>query len=549
MASRPMFVALAEAFHAEGTDIAFVLTGNGNMHWDAAFSALSGTRSVHVRHEHCACSMAIAYAAVTGKVGVASVTCGPGLSQIMTALASAARSRIPLVVFAGEGPIDAPWYHQNVDQPSLVKGTGAEYIAAHSPRQVMHHVMRAFFIARTERRPVVVGVPLDMQMQNGDFAYRPSALFIPEAGPRVPNPDYVRRAVARIAAARRIVILAGRGALAAGARAACEKLADLCDAALATTLPARGLFAGHPRHIGVSGGYAHEAAREAFEASDLVISVGSSLTPFTSDKHNLFRPQDVLMIDADPVGGAYGDIPPPDLLCGDALLCLEALAAELEARPRGADWDVAEYSRRVHTEPADSTTYEVGSDLLDPRAVVAALDRTLPRHWQYVTGAGHYLYFVTHLYNRDAANFLSLPEYGAIGNGLSYAIGMAFARPDVPVVLLEGDGGLMMHVQELETIRRYGLKILICVLNDGAFGAEIHRLRAEGLNDAGTIYGRDQLAAVARGFGLRGATVRSLEPIPELLEEYKAGADTMLWDIQISDRVLSPTMRRATGAG
>ena len=101
MAETKIYRALAEAFLAEGVDTLFVLTGDGNMHWEAALAERNSFQSYHVRHEHSACAMATAYAAKTGKVGVASVTCGPGLTQIMTALATAARARIPLVVFAG----------------------------------------------------------------------------------------------------------------------------------------------------------------------------------------------------------------------------------------------------------------------------------------------------------------------------------------------------------------------------------------------------------------------------------------------------------------
>ena len=126
----PVYRYLAQRFRAEGLDRAFVLTGDGNMYWNAAFEAEPGARSVHVRHEHCACSMAIAYARKTGRVGLASVTCGPGLTQIMTALATAAAARIGLVVLAGESPLHSPWNNQGIDQAPLVRATGAEYCTA-----------------------------------------------------------------------------------------------------------------------------------------------------------------------------------------------------------------------------------------------------------------------------------------------------------------------------------------------------------------------------------------------------------------------------------
>src|SRR5215468_9821233 len=132
MSNMPIYEALAHAFAAEGVDTHFTLMGDGNMHWATAMTNLPAMSSFSARHEHCACAMAMGYHLATGKVGVASVTCGPGFTQIITALTVAARGRVPLVVFAGEAPVNAKWYNQAADQPLLCAGTGAHYIAAHS---------------------------------------------------------------------------------------------------------------------------------------------------------------------------------------------------------------------------------------------------------------------------------------------------------------------------------------------------------------------------------------------------------------------------------
>ncbi|MDP9095790.1 MAG: thiamine pyrophosphate-binding protein, partial [Pseudomonadota bacterium] len=227
MPTVPIYQALADAFVAEGVDTLFVLTGDGNMHWDVALSAHDRVRSFHVRHEHCACAMASAYAVASGKVGLASVTCGPGLTQIMTALATAAQGHIPLVVFAGETPMHAAWYNQHIDQAPLVTACGAHYIASHSPVQMLNQVRNAFFIARTRRQPVVLGVPLDLQQQliEADAEYLPSTAFIPDTGPMAAHPAYVAKAAALIDLAQHIVVIGGRGVIEAGARQACEELA------------------------------------------------------------------------------------------------------------------------------------------------------------------------------------------------------------------------------------------------------------------------------------------------------------------------------------
>ena len=140
---------------------------------------------------------------------------------------------------------------------------------------------------------------------------------------------------------------------------------------------------------------------------------------------------------------------------------------------------------------------------------------------------------------------MTIREFGAIGNGISYAMGVAAARPDRTVVLFEGDGSLIMHVQELETIRRHGLKILIVLMNDGAYGSEVHKLRSEGMPEDGAVFGYCDFAAIARGFGLAGHTVSNLDDVPNLVKEFAAGKGAAIWDFHVSDKVLSPTIRRA----
>jgi thiamine pyrophosphate-dependent acetolactate synthase large subunit-like protein len=123
-------------------------------------------------------------------------------------------------------------------------------------------------------------------------------------------------------------------------------------------------------------------------------------------------------------------------------------------------------------------------------------------------------------------------------------MGVAAARRNGKVVLIEGDGSLLMHIQEFEPMRRQGIKFLICVLNDGAYGAEIHKLRQDGLDDSGAIFGRPDFASIAKGFGLRGTNVTDLGQLVSLLRNYESGDTADVWNIPISDQVTSPTMRR-----
>src|SRR5690606_21303702 len=136
----------------------------------------------------------------------------------------------------------------------------------------------------------------------------------------------------------------------------------------------------------------------------------------------------------------------------------------------------------IRDEPVDPGNYDIERGLLDPREVVAELDRILAKDFDTICGSGHQSFFHTTMRGWDAEKYHVMRDFGAIGNGLSYTGGVAAARQDGKVVLFEGDGSLMMHIQELETLKRHRLEALICVFNEGAYGSEIHKLRQDGID-------------------------------------------------------------------
>lgn len=552
MSEMTIYEALAHAFKTEGVDTFFALMGDGNMHWATAMNHLDGVEMIHVRHEHCACTMALGYTSATGKVGVASVTCGPGFTQIMTALATAARGRIPLVVFAGEAPMNAKWYIQAIDQAPIAAATGTHYIAAHSPRRMHQYVREAFYVARHERRPVVLGVPYDLQKQPiPDLGpYEPSSTIVPLLAPLPPNPADIDAVVEQLVAAECPVILAGRGVLAAGARQIVEDLAERTGAAIMTTLLARGLYDHNPYSFGIAGGYARPVTREVGAQADLVIAVGASMSYFTVDGSGMFPKAEVVQIDMEPQGIRHGAKVADRYVRADAKLAVEAMLERLGERPNtNAKIRSPELARRFREEPADTAAYDIPDGILDPRTVTDELDRVLDKDFDTVCGSGHQSYFHSIMRGWDPEKYHNMRDFGAVGNSIGYAAGVAAVRKNGKVVLFEGDGSLIMHIQEFETIRRHGLKLLICVMNDGAYGSEIHKLRQEGIDDSAAIFGRADLAAIARGFGLRGATVTEIGQFEKLFEGYQANDTAEVWDIHISDQVITPRMRKQLRVG
>jgi thiamine pyrophosphate-dependent acetolactate synthase large subunit-like protein len=541
---------LSQAFVAEGVDTLFALLGDANMYWGAVMAQKFGVRVVHARHEHCAVAMAEGYARHTGKVGVASVTCGPGFTQIMTALATAVRGSMPLVVFAGDSPTSSAWYVQQLELGPLATATGARYVSVKSVDRMLDSVREAFYTARQERCPVVLGVPMDLQKQPFPWGaeYSPSTELMPTPQRPAPDPVLVDKVAALIAESKRPIFIAGRGCVRSGAGPAIEALAERCGALLATSLFAKGLFDHHRFGIGIAGAYASPLAREEFAACDLLIGFGAGLGHYTTEAGYLYPNAKTVQVDLNP-RGLYQGLRIADLhIRADAKTTAEALLEKLEERRYSSSGArtpmLAKQIADMKARP-DSKEFLVAADTVDPRPAMQELDAAIPKDWTVVSGGAHFAGIaVTHMHGRRAENIHVINDFGAIGSGFPIAIGVAAARNDGKVLLLEGDGSLMMHIQELETIRRHNIRMLICAVNDGGYGAEVHKFRAYGYDPKESVHGRGDIAAIARGFGLRGEKVTTLGRFKSLFAEHEGAAGPELWDLHVDDTIPSAAYRR-----
>lgn len=150
-----------------------------------------GCRTIQARYEHCAVSMATSAAEAKGTVGLAPVTCGPGLTRIMTALATAVRVQIPLVVFAGEAPVGSAWHNQEIGKAPFVTAAGATYILVVHPPRLADQMREAFLHARLNRCPAMIGAPFDLQAQvHPAKPYTPFTALLPGAGRIVVYEDH-----------------------------------------------------------------------------------------------------------------------------------------------------------------------------------------------------------------------------------------------------------------------------------------------------------------------------------------------------------------------
>jgi thiamine pyrophosphate-dependent acetolactate synthase large subunit-like protein len=411
-------------------------------------------------------------------------------------------------------------------------------------------VREAFYTARQERVPVVLGVPMDLQKQPFPWGaeYSPSTELMPTPQRPAPDPTLVDQLAAMITEAKRPIILAGRGVTRSGAAPAVEALAERCGALLATSLFAKGLFDHNRFGIGVAGAYASPLAREEFAACDLLIGFGAGMGHYTTEAGYLYPNAKTVQIDLNP-RGLYQGLRVADLhIRADAKATAEAVLAKLEAQGYSSAGvrspTLAKQIAAMAARP-DGKEFLVSAGTVDPRPAMLELDAAIPKDWTVVSGGAHFAGIVaTHFYGRRAEQMHVINDFGAIGSAFAIAIGMAAARGDGKLLLIEGDGSLMMHIQELETIRRHGIRMLICAVNDGGYGAEVHKFRAQGYDPTESQHGRGDIAAIARGFGLRGEKVTSLNRFEDLFAAHQKAGQSELWDLHVDDAIPSMPYRR-----
>jgi thiamine pyrophosphate-dependent acetolactate synthase large subunit-like protein len=495
--------------------------------------------------------MADGYARVSGRVGVASVHQGPGLTNALTGLAEAAKSRTPLLLLAADTPAAAVHSNFRVDQAAACAAVGAVVERVHTPQSMLQDVERAWRRARDHRRTVVLLLPLDVQAAEASPAERVAAAPAPH--PPAPAPAAVAEAADLIQRSQRPALLAGRGTLGGGARERLTELADEVGALLATSAVANGLFAGHPYDLGISGAFASPTAAELLAGADLVLGFGASLNNWTTKHGALIAPgAGVVQVDVDEE--AIGARRPVHVgLVADAAEAAGALLEELRRRGvRGQGARSPELATRIARGRWRDQPYQDASTeaTIDPRTLTIALDDLLPADRALAVDSGHFMGWpVMYLRVEDARAFVFNQAYQSIGLGLGAAIGAAVADPGRVTVAALGDGGTFMSLGELETAARLRLPLLVVVYNDDAYGAEVHHFtdRPEGLDLV--RFPETDIAAIGRAAGADGATVRGL-PDLKAVESWLAHRDRpLVLDAKVTPTVVGAWLEEAFRGG
>ncbi|MER6283006.1 thiamine pyrophosphate-binding protein [Streptomyces sviceus] len=513
--------AVGRALHAAGIEQVFGVVGSGNFHLTNAMVA-AGARFVAARHEGGAATMADAYARMSGTVAAVSVHQGPGLTNALTGITEAAKSRTPLVVLAAE--VTRPTSNFYVDQDALGAAVGAVPMRITSAEDAVEQACTAVRRALHERRTVLLNLPLEVQASDAPDGALAQAAAPPPRPAVEPTAPEVAALTRLLEQSRRPVFVAGRGSRSPAARDALEALAERCGALLATSAVARGLFHGNPWSLDVSGGFASPLAAELIGGADLIVGWGCALNMWTM-RHGALIGADATVAQVDDDPSALGTHRELHLgVTGDVERTARHVLAAFGGTRQGLRTpDIAEaVAARVcwRDLPYEDTSTR---DRIDPRTLSIALDDILPAERVIGVDSGNFM--------GHPSMFLSVPDqdgfcftqaYQSIGLGLATAIGAALARPDrLPVAAL-GDGGALMGAADLDTVRRLGLPMVVVVYNDDAYGAEVHHFGPDGHPLDTVEFPPTDIAAVARGYGFEAVTVHTRTDL-KAVEDWVAG--------------------------
>lgn len=542
----PVHEALAHDIRRFGVEMCFGLMSEDTIGLVVALDAL-GVRYCSFRHETNAVLAAEGYASATARLGIAIVGRGPAAANAMHGLMNAARARSPVLVIMGEEePFKAPNGigpdYKSYDAAAVVTAAGItafKAMAATAARPTLRTAVRAALAGAAVTLHVPTSVMNAATRVGPDKQDLADAVAAPP--PTVGRRQAIEAAVDVIGRSARPLIVAGAGAHRSNARGALERLADRTGALLITSAKGKDLFAGSPWDLGICGSYSHSVARKHVDTADCVLVFGAGLNYYTTSNGTFFP--DVPVVHVDAAREHIGRWHPADVaIVGDARRVAEQLADAVPER------DAAEKPFHRPDVLREIRDFDIARDIqdasthrtLDPRFAALALAQLLPPNRNVVYDAGNFMMVVPYIPVPGPGRFRFTSDFNSMGAGFGTAIGVALARPEDVTVFVVGDGGFMMTLSELETAARLGVRLVIIVMNDCAYGAELHMSRIYGKPDDASVFPDIDLAPLAATLGFEGRTVRTREDLEGCRTMLAACDGPILLDCKVNAEVQAP---------
>lgn len=547
-AERTIAELVAEFLVARGVRTVFGLQG-GHIQpvWDHL--ARRGVHIVDVRDEGAAVHMAHAHAVLTGRLGVALATAGPGVTNCVTAIANAHLERAPVLLLGGcpprpqerMGPLQGI---PHVDILAPVTLLARTLRVADSVLRELDDAASTALGDGSAPGPVYVEIPTDVLRET----VRPNVVLAEHMKPRTardlpPDRHDVREAAELIAAARRPLVVTGRGARGAGVELV--RFLDRTRALYLDTQESRGLVP--PDHPSVVGAVRARAMGDA----DLVVVVGRKLDyQLGYGSPVVFRSARFIRIatSAEELrDNRRGEV---EILASPAL-ALEALTDQLDVTGSNVDGEWAQQLRAEHVRRSESYARAMadaapGADgKMHPNRIFAALRDVLRPDAIAVADGGDLLSFAR--LGLQTRTYLDSGAFGCLGVGVPFAVAAALAHPDRQVVAVTGDGAFGINAMEIDTARRHGARVVLIVANNGAWNIERYDQEVNyGGRVVGTVLDFSDYAAMARAFGLHAERVEDPGQMNAALERALANAPALL-DVVVTRDAVSPDAGRGLG--
>ncbi len=510
---------IARCLKARGIDRVFALCGGHIMPLWMRLDA-EGIRIIDVRDERAAVYMAHAHAELTGQVGVALVTAGPGVTNAMTGIANAHVARASVLVLSGTPPRaqENRGALQDMVHTEFVRPLTRYARTVREPDLVMQELDEALARAQgigSEPGPVYLDLPVDTLRAEPSAAMQLPEWLTPRRKPRLqPDPAAVAEAVEVLWSARRPLVISGRGAR--GASAPLIRLLDKLGAVYLDTGESRGLVPeSHPSVVAAMRG-------TVMTEADVVITLGRKLdfqlaygSPAVFGEARFVRIADTPTEMRDNRRGAAE-------VLGSVDAALEAILAAAGDRTPACDRHWAQQARAGHEARSQKLLASMrqapaGKDgRMHPNRLLAALRDALPAGSVVVADGGDFLSFAR--VGLPASTYLDPGSLGCIGVGTPFGVAASLALPERTVVVATGDGAFGFNAMEIDTAARHQAPVLIVVANNGSWAIEVRDQQETHGKVVGTHLQYADHAAMARGFGLHAERVERVEDLPAAIE-------------------------------
>jgi thiamine pyrophosphate-dependent acetolactate synthase large subunit-like protein len=507
--------AIVECCRVEGVRHIFGLIGSSHLEIVDSIARTNDIQFVGVRHEQAAAFMADAYARATGGIGVVLTSSGPGVSNTITGIALAKRAYSPVISLGGatKTAFEQMGAKQEIDQLSLMRPVTKEVLRINRADRAADIMRQAFRIALSgQRGPVHVDIPRDLLPAKLEFEF-PAPASYRSSSRQAPANEEIVRALDLIEKAERPLILAGGGVKWSGATRQLIEFAERFNLPVVTSDGHRDVMPNdHPLFFGQLGPRGSASAKELGLKADLIFALGTRLGFTTTLFNNSFISKGVAIIQSDIEPSEIGRTFPIALgIVGDAGAV--AAACVFESRKREGlkqlkEWRAFADERRAAWLRARDQSADQSVPIRTGRAFTE-LRRAAPRNMLVTVDAGHWGAIATDAFDHYECPTLFTPlDYGSLGFSFPAALGLKCARPEAPVLSINGDGGFAMNMQEIETAVRMRLNPVVMVFNNFAWGTEkAHQRDSFGGNYLGVELGNPRFDQLAQLFGARGLRV------------------------------------------